>query len=283
MIEERLPVRRRAAGQHDQWDAPCQAARHQRRQRSRGDATALDFGPACDGEHEQRDRQPGHLRPDAGRECREAAGGNQAGAARRRKSERLNRQRRREARNIAQRPARRHPVQRRGRRDERRRHRPCPGALAIGVNRAEQRHEGEDGKCSAPDPDQAQRLGFRGDRPVGNLANSDVERVAGRVRLMARDVEVAQAQSEINRIEIFERGGKKRQVEREEQRRERRRDAPVPNAKSRVQRLSVVYRVHSTFCITSFSSRQAAAGGLRSGCPCDSPADRGSRSGIQWP
>ena len=69
---------------------------------------------------------------------------------------------------------------------------------------------------------------------------------------MARDVEVAQAQSEINRIEIFERGGKKRQVEREEERRERRRDAPVSNAKSRVQRLSVVYLVHSTFCITVF-------------------------------
>ena len=43
------------------------------------------------------------------------------------------------------------------------------------------------------------------------------------MRLMARDVEVADAEREVDRVEIFERRRQERQVEREEEQRERRR------------------------------------------------------------
>ena len=54
-----------------------------------------------------------------------------------------------------------------------------------------------------------------------SFGRKDKERVTRRMRLMPGDVEVTYAEGEVDRIEIFERGRKKRQVERDEGNRER--------------------------------------------------------------
>ena len=61
---------------------------------------------------------------------------------------------------------------------------------------------------------------FRRPEGVNGLRRKDEHRIAGRVRLMLGDVEVADAEREIDRVEILERGGKKRQVQRDERERE---------------------------------------------------------------
>ena len=49
-----------------------------------------------------------------------------------------------------------------------------------------------------------------------HFRRADEQRITGRMRLMLRDVVVADAEREVDGIEIFERGRKKRQVQREE-------------------------------------------------------------------
>ena len=52
---------------------------------------------------------------------------------------------------------------------------------------------------------------------VQGLRGGDEYRIAGWMRLMPGDVEVADAKREVDRVEVFECGRKKRQVKREEQ------------------------------------------------------------------
>jgi len=53
------------------------------------------------------------------------------------------------------------------------------------------------------------------------LRERDEDGIAGRVRLMARDVEMADAEGEIDGIEVFQRRGQIRQMREEEERGER--------------------------------------------------------------
>jgi len=43
----------------------------------------------------------------------------------------------------------------------------------------------------------------------------DVDRISGRVRLMVRDVEVSQPEREVDRVDVFEGGGEKGEVDRD--------------------------------------------------------------------
>lgn len=64
--------------------------------------------------------------------------------------------------------------------------------------------------------------------------DGDENGIAGRVRLMARDVEMADAESEIDRVDIFERRGQVRQMREDEERGQRsRRVARVQAGRSR--------------------------------------------------
>ena len=65
-----------------------------------------------------------------------------------------------------------------------------------------------------------ERARFGRDDRVNGLGSKDEDRVARRVRLVARDVEVADAERKVDRIEVLERGGQERQVQRDESTRE---------------------------------------------------------------
>ena len=56
---------------------------------------------------------------------------------------------------------------------------------------------------------------------MDGFRDRDEHRVAGRMRLMLRDVEVADPEREVDRVEIFERLREVRQVKREKDERER--------------------------------------------------------------
>src|SRR6185436_15286367 len=84
--------------------------------------------------------------------------------------------------------------------------------------------DGEAARFGRGNPDETER-GRRG------LREGDEYRVAGRVRLVLRDVELAHAQREVDRVEVFERRRQEREVRREEQEGER--PAGQPDARSR--------------------------------------------------
>jgi hypothetical protein len=69
-------------------------------------------------------------------------------------------------------------------------------------------------------------LDLRGDQRVHAFGRENIEWVTGRMRLMPGDVEITYAEGEVDRIEIFEGGGGKRQVEREERGGEQSGDRP---------------------------------------------------------
>ena len=79
---------------------------------------------------------------------------------------------------------------------------------------------------------------------------------------MAGDVEMAQPEREIDRVEIFERRGKERQVRREEDECD---DARVvPNAECKMRGVTRSYILHCALSMTgAFLSRVAAAAALR--------------------
>jgi hypothetical protein len=54
---------------------------------------------------------------------------------------------------------------------------------------------------------------------VHRFGGDDKQRVSGRMRLVMRDVERAQAEREIDRIDVFKRSGQVRKVEREKDQR----------------------------------------------------------------
>ena len=59
------------------------------------------------------------------------------------------------------------------------------------------------------------------------LRKRDVDRIARRMRLMPRDIELTNAQGKVDRVEIFERFREVRQVQREKDRREKDHDRRV--------------------------------------------------------
>ena len=56
---------------------------------------------------------------------------------------------------------------------------------------------------------------FVGDRSVHQLGERDIDRIAGRMWLVVRDVELTDAEGEVDRVEIFERRREVGQVQRE--------------------------------------------------------------------
>ena len=98
---------------------------------------------------------------------------------------------------------------------------------------------------------EARRAGAEPDDGRRDLAERDVDGITRRVRAMRRDVEVAHAEREVDRIDVFERRGEKRDVrEREDQRQS------APASRWRL-------------------TKPVAGGAPRSGFPGGSPADRG--------
>ena len=96
---------------------------------------------------------------------------------------------------------------------------------------------------------------------VRQFAERDEDGISGRMRLMLRRIEIAHAEREVHRVEIFERRRKKREVRDEKDRRERGRPEQL-------------------------SGRVFKPGGgsdLRSGCRCGSPSDRSSPTRSRRP
>ena len=107
----------------------------------------------------------------------------------------------------------------------------------------------------APEREPPGRRGIDAQRAQGrrrHFRERDVHRVARRMRLMVRDVEVAHAERKVDRVEIFECAREQREVEREEQ--EQRRDAGCAHPPT-----------------------QDAAEAPRSDCPAGTRGDRPSR------
>jgi hypothetical protein len=93
-------------------------------------------------------------------------------------------------------------------------------------DRAEQRDEHERQQRAGHDTEQAQRQHLRAGRRVDDLRRQDEHRVPGRMRLVRGDIEVADAEREIDRVDVFEGAGGVRKMKREERQRHRRRDRP---------------------------------------------------------
>ena len=76
---------------------------------------------------------------------------------------------------------------------------------------AERANNAPDERHSAPDNDADQaerRAASESDDRVHRFRDQDEQRIAGRMRLMLGDVEVADAEREVDRVEIFERAGR---------------------------------------------------------------------------
>ena len=69
--------------------------------------------------------------------------------------------------------------------------------------------------AAGDDAEESERARFVGDRSVHNLGERDIDRIAGRMWLVVRDVELTDAEGEVDRVEIFERRREVRQVQRE--------------------------------------------------------------------
>ena len=119
------------------------------------------------------------------------------------------------AEHVAQRPQRREPEQRRGRRrraspTSARRSRPSRRRK----NSSERRKRGGAGE-RAPDRQAARRGGVDTGRRAArgrHLRQRDEDRIAGRMRLVPRDVELPHAEREVDRVEVFERSRQEREV-----------------------------------------------------------------------
>ncbi len=123
----------------------------------------------------------------------------------------LHEQRRGKPGHVAERPRRGDPHERRRQRERAPRR---PASRVVGRRfqgrheRAEQRHQRERQQRARHDAEQAQRehLGFR--RRRSRSWRQDEDRIARRMRLMLGDVEVADAEREIDRVEVLERAGR---------------------------------------------------------------------------
>ena len=123
----------------------------------------------------------------------------------------------RQAGHVAQRPQRREPEQRRARRRRRVAHQrePLAGPRARRKNansssdqRAARRARSRSPARAAP----RRRRRRRAAAPSTTFRERDEDRIAGRMRLVARDVEVAHAEREVDRVDVFERRREEREV-----------------------------------------------------------------------
>ena len=206
-------------------------------------------------QREQRQRQTRRLHTHAGGEAGHDSANHQcprvcpAG-----EEQRLRHERRGEPWHVAHGTRSRHPEQRR-RREERRGPDRGDGSdrrkdRVGGQQRDRAAKRGPDRERQAFESNAVERRGHDPQEPLRSPAERDVDRISRRVRLMTGDVEVAQPEREIDRIDVFERGCEIREVEREIENGDR-------DDRPRNGRL-----------------RRHGGEHLRSGCPSDNPADR---------
>lgn len=89
----------------------------------------------------------------------------------------------------------------------------------FALERSEEHRERERREAPGKNADQAERASLRGYDGVNDLGRQDEDGIPRWVRLMLGDIEIANAQREVDGIEIFERDGKKREMERDEHQR----------------------------------------------------------------
>src|SRR3989442_14361544 len=85
---------------------------------------------------------------------------------------------------------------------------------------AEEGRKRQHAERSRDDADRRKRVRFRRNQRVRALRRENEQRIAGRMRLMLGDVEVPDAEREVDRIEIFQRHRKVRHMEGEKTDRE---------------------------------------------------------------
>ncbi len=242
LCEERPPVRRRSTRGDDEWHGPGRASGDERSAGRRQHRRPVSQAMAEHDQHEKRQGEPRNLGSNADCRRRHEARGDHPAAARHRQQQRLNRERRRQAGDIAERPGRGQPVQGTRQRDTRGNNSPAPGPGRIDA-------------CEQGDQrPHAQRAGDVADQPEGRrlvrhdgvhqLAGGDIDRIAGRVGLMPRDIEVAHAEGEVDRVQIFKGGRKKRQVQRQEQNRQSRGRRKAPQTRCRIGSVRLAGTLH---------------------------------------
>ena len=92
--------------------------------------------------------------------------------------------------------------------------------MVLAIDSAKKREQQQHSDCSSPDADSAERFGLGPNELVRSFRNQNEDWIPGRMRLMMRDIKMPDAESEVDRIEIFERCWKIRDVEREKNDRE---------------------------------------------------------------
>ena len=197
-----------------------------------------------DGRHE-RAEQDEPARPDRRRGRRRLAG--RCGRPltdNRRQENGLRGQRGGKARGIAHRPRCRHPEKRRHHREHRRHGRPAKpladpqlpqsfgerARIAVErVERGKQPQQGERRQRPEQRSPDGERPGFA-EHEVRGLPEGHVDGIARRMRPVAAGIEVTQSEGEVHRVDVFERGGEKRQMAQQEHERQRGRGPPRPGA-----------------------------------------------------
>src|SRR5205807_1078507 len=88
------------------------------------------------------------------------------------------------------------------------------------VDALEERHQRKNGERAEDGAENGERRRVRRDNRARNFSKRHEDGIAGRMRLVLGRIELVEAEREIQRVDVFERRGQKREMRREEQRRQ---------------------------------------------------------------
>ncbi len=176
-------------------------------------------------EHEREHGQREHrgLRSDPDGEARQQGAGHHAAARKRPGHQRQGPHRGGESQHVAEGTERRKPEERRGRHDQ-----GCPPREMVAPLEApEEQQQGRNGGGAAeraPDREPARRRAVdarHAEHGGRRFRQRDVDRIAGRMRLMLGHVEVPDAEGEVDGVEVFERFGQEHEMRGQEDQHQR--------------------------------------------------------------
>src|SRR5262249_4842923 len=117
------------------------------------------------------------------------------------------------------------------------------------IHRDKESQQRERRERASYDPHRAEGPGFLWNHCVGSLAQRNEHGIPGWVGLMARDIEFANAEREVDRVEILESGGQIRKMSDEEEQRAGERYGVMKSAECRMVVMPALY-MHCAFCIS---------------------------------